>query len=280
MIGQDAAIIGKILRRSDETLTATTEMSDLRRLALTKVIEAAENRPARVWAFRRQAPVLDGGMKNRRSWAWLLVIPFGLPLALSVTTGCTRAGGASAADPKTDDDKALYAWGLMLGRNASALAPSPAELELIKAGLTDSVQKNKPKVDIDKYGPDDRRGRAQARQRAGGGREGQDGEHSSRPPPRRRGAVKLPSGMVIKTTRPGTGAQPEAADRVKVHYEGRLSDGVGVRQLDQARRAGRLPPRRRHQVLDRGRRAHEGRREGDADLPVRSRRTATRGGRP
>ena len=25
------------------------------------------------------------------------------------------------------------------------------------------------------------------------------------------GAVKLPSGMVIKTTRPGTGAQPEAA---------------------------------------------------------------------
>ena len=163
-------------------------------------------------------------MKNRRSWAWLLVIPFGLPLALSATTGCTRAGGASAADPKTDDDKALYAWGLMLGRNASALAPSPAELELIKAGLTDSVQKNKPKVDIDKYGPmiD-----AVARKRANVRAEAEKGKTASliAGAAKEPGAVKLPSGMVIKTTRPGTGAQPEAADRVKVHYEGRLSDG-------------------------------------------------------
>ncbi len=154
-------------------------------------------------------------MKNRRSWAWLLVIPFGLPLALSVTTGCTRAGGASAADPKTDDDKALYAWGLMLGRNASALAPSPAELELIKAGLTDSVQKNKPKVDIDKYGP-----------------------------------------MIDAVARKRANVRAEAEK--------------GKTALDQARRAGRLPLGRRHQVLDRGRRAHEGRREGDADLPVRA----------
>jgi len=163
-------------------------------------------------------------MKNRRSWAWLLVIPFGLPLALSVMTGCTRAGGASAADPKTDDDKALYSWGIMLGRNASALAPSPAELELIKAGLTDSVQKNKPKVDIDKYGPmiD-----ALARKRATVRAEAEKGKTAAllEAAAKETGAVKLASGMVIKTTRPGRGAQPEAADRVKVHYEGRLSDG-------------------------------------------------------
>ena len=37
--------------------------------------------------------------------------------------------------------------------------------------------------------------------------------------------IKLPSGAVVQTTRPGTGAQPDAADRVKVHYEGRLLDG-------------------------------------------------------
>ncbi|HEV3032314.1 MAG TPA: FKBP-type peptidyl-prolyl cis-trans isomerase [Polyangia bacterium] len=163
-------------------------------------------------------------MKNRRSWAWLLVIPFGLPLALSGTTGCTRAGSASAANPKTDDERALYAWGLMLGRNASALAPSPAELELIKAGLTDSVQKNKPKVDIDKYGPmiD-----AVARKRANVRAEAEKGKTAGliEAAAKEAGAVKLASGMVIMTTRPGTGAQPEAADRVKVHYEGRLSDG-------------------------------------------------------
>ena len=163
-------------------------------------------------------------MKNRRSWAWLLVVPFGLSLALSVTPGCTRAGGGSAADPKTDDQKALYAWGLMLGRNAAALSPSAAELDLIKAGLTDAVTKSKPKVDIDKYGPmidAVARKRANARAEIEKGKTAGIIEAAAKEP----GAVKLSSGMVIKTTRPGTGAQPEAADRVKVHYEGRLSDG-------------------------------------------------------
>jgi FKBP-type peptidyl-prolyl cis-trans isomerase FkpA len=146
-------------------------------------------------------------------------------LASALVGGCSRGGGGGAVDPKTDDEKALYAWGLMLGRNASALMPTAAELDLIKGGLTDSVQKNKPKVDIDKYGPmiD-----ALARKRANARAEVEKGKTASliEAAAKEAGAVKLPSGMVIKTTRPGTGAQPEAADRVKVHYEGRLSDGT------------------------------------------------------
>ena len=39
------------------------------------------------------------------------------------------------------------------------------------------------------------------------------------------GATKTASGMVIKQTKEGTGAQPAATDQVKVHYEGRLIDG-------------------------------------------------------
>ena len=40
------------------------------------------------------------------------------------------------------------------------------------------------------------------------------------------GAEQLPSGVVVKSLRPGTGANPTAADTVKVHYEGRLVDGT------------------------------------------------------
>jgi FKBP-type peptidyl-prolyl cis-trans isomerase FkpA len=160
-------------------------------------------------------------MKNPRSGACLLVVPFALTLAV----GCARGGSSSSADPKTDDEKALYSWGLMLGRNASALTPTAAELDLIKAGLTDSVQKNKPKVDIDKYGPmiD-----ALARKRANSRAEIEKGKAAAliEAALKEPGAVKLPSGLVIKSTRPGTGAQPADSDRVKVHYEGRLSDGT------------------------------------------------------
>jgi FKBP-type peptidyl-prolyl cis-trans isomerase FkpA len=198
-------------------------MSDLRRFALTKMTRRSK-RGRLVWALPAGGTVLDGDMKNRRSRLYLQFVAFGLPFALSVAAGCTRAGGGSTADPKTEDDKALYAWGLMLGRNASALSPSPAELELIKAGLTDSVQKTKPKVDVDKYGPmiD-----AVARKRANSRAEIEKAKTAGivEAAVKETGAVKLPSGMVIKTTRPGNGAQPAAADRVKVHYEGRLSDG-------------------------------------------------------
>ncbi len=179
--------------------------------------------PAPGGLSRPRGPVLKGGMKNPRSVAWLLIIPF----AAGLTLGCARAGGGGAsAEPKTDDEKALYAWGLMLGRNAAALSPTPAELDLIKAGLTDAVQKNKAKVDIDKYGPmidTVARKRAAARAEIEKGKTAAIVDAALKEP----GAVKLPSGMVFNlSTRAGTGAQPEAADRVKVHYEGRLSDGT------------------------------------------------------
>jgi FKBP-type peptidyl-prolyl cis-trans isomerase FkpA len=159
-------------------------------------------------------------MKNPRSGAWLVV-----PVAVALAAGCAKGGGGSSVDPKTDDEKALYSWGVMLGRQASALMLSPAELEFIKAGLTDSVQKNKLKVDVDKYGPmidQVARKRANARAELEKGKTAGIIEAALKEP----GAVKLPSGMVFRSTRAGTGVQPEAADRVKVHYEGRLSDGT------------------------------------------------------
>jgi FKBP-type peptidyl-prolyl cis-trans isomerase FkpA len=168
--------------------------------------------------------VLQGGMKNPARWAWLPVVSIVLSSAMTLSVGCARGGGSSP-DPKTDDEKALYAWGVMLGRNASALTPSAAELDIIKGGLTDAVNKNKPKIDVDKYGPMIdalARKRSNARAEIEKGKTAGIVEAALKEP----GAVKLPSGMVFKSTRAGTGAQADPADRVKVHYEGRLSDGT------------------------------------------------------
>jgi len=40
------------------------------------------------------------------------------------------------------------------------------------------------------------------------------------------GAKRLPSGLVFRTIRPGSGAMPKAADTVRVHYEGKFVDGT------------------------------------------------------
>jgi FKBP-type peptidyl-prolyl cis-trans isomerase FkpA len=159
-------------------------------------------------------------MKNPRSGAWLLVVP----LVVSAAAGCSRAG-ATNAEPKTDDEKTLYAWGYDIGRNVNQLTPTETELEMIKAGMSDSVHKVKAKVDVDKYGPMIQvlgRKRAMARAEVEKAKGPAIIEAALKEP----GAVKLPGGEVIRTTRPGTGVQPQPSDRVKVHYEGRLADGT------------------------------------------------------
>jgi FKBP-type peptidyl-prolyl cis-trans isomerase FkpA len=161
-------------------------------------------------------------MKNPRSGAWLLVVP----LALSAAAACSRAGGGgSSVEPKTEDEKIIYASGYDIGNSIQMISPTETEIDLIKAGMNDAVHKAKAKVDVDKYGPQIQvliRKRALARAEVEKAKAPALVEAALKEP----GAVKLPSGAVVQTTRPGTGAQPDPADRVKVHYEGRLADGT------------------------------------------------------
>jgi FKBP-type peptidyl-prolyl cis-trans isomerase FkpA len=163
-------------------------------------------------------------MKNLRSGAWLLAFSaFSISASLT-SAGCSRLSGATA-EPKTEDEKIVYTWGFMLGRNAGALNLSTHEVELVKAGLTDSANKKKSAVDVEKYGPQiDTLARKRANDRA----EIEKGKGAGivEAAAKESGAVKKPSGLIIRTTRPGSGPQPAATDRVKVHYEGRLSDGT------------------------------------------------------
>src|SRR3972149_2205615 len=60
----------------------------------------------------------------------------------------------AAVSPKTDDEKAVYALGAMLGtRFVQPLHLSPAELELLRKGLADTAQGGKPEFPIDEWTP-------------------------------------------------------------------------------------------------------------------------------
>jgi FKBP-type peptidyl-prolyl cis-trans isomerase FkpA len=151
-----------------------------------------------------------------------------LTLCLGSTFACAQSSGTgTAATPKleTDDQKTLYALGLLLGRNIKPFDLKPEELAFVKEGLTDAVANTKPQVDIDTYSPkvDEL---AQKRAAAGAEVSKKKGQEFADKVAQEKGATKTPSGIVIREITPGTGASPTANDVVKVHYEGKLIDGT------------------------------------------------------
>src|SRR5216683_2584373 len=104
---------------------------------------------------------------------------------------------ASAQQLKTDDEKSLYAIGYVLGsRNLAPLNLKPNELEIVKRGLID----------------------------------GATGKKAAKEPGAKKIDINLDGGrkssLVIKTLTPGNGPNPQPTDKVKVNYEGRLTNGT------------------------------------------------------
>jgi len=146
-------------------------------------------------------------------------------LSLVLALACLLAVPAQAQDLKTEEQKTLYALGLALGQQVSAFTLSAAELELVKAGLADSVLKKEPKVDLQAYAPklqELHRTRSTALAAA----EKKSGQAFIDKPAAEKNATKTASGLVITTIKPGTGPSPTAKDKVKVHYHGTLTDGT------------------------------------------------------
>jgi len=151
-------------------------------------------------------------------------------LALCVLVACVgflgcRRGMGGGATPKTEEDKTLYTIGLMLGRNVESFDLSANAIAMIQSGLADAASRRKPAVELEKYQPKVMKF-TQDRAKARAEKEKSKGKATIDAAAREPGAVKTPSGMVIRTTTPGTGPSPAATDRVKVHYEGRLEDGT------------------------------------------------------
>ena len=142
-------------------------------------------------------------------------------LVVGTMAGCGRFGGA----PKTEEDKTLYALGMIIGRNLADFNLTPKELDVVKAGMSDVVLKKKTVVEIDTYGP-----KVDAlhttRRQARGAIEKQKGQAAVEGAAREPGAVKTASGAIVRTVKPGTGPVPQPTDRVKVNYTGKLLDGT------------------------------------------------------
>jgi len=139
--------------------------------------------------------------------------------------GVVTVVAAAGPEPATEDQKAFYALGLAVSQNLATFNLSETELEMVKAGLTDGVLHKPPKADLQTYGP-----KVQELQRtrmaAIAAEEKKTGQAFLEKAAGEAGAKKTPSGLVIKTIKPGTGASPKPTDKVKVHYEGTLTDGT------------------------------------------------------
>ncbi len=151
-----------------------------------------------------------------------------LSFCLGSMIACTKGSGQSnSASPKleTEDQKTLYALGLLVGRNIKPFALSPEELAIVKAGLTDAVTDTKPQVDLETYGPKLNE-LAQKRAASGADEAKKKGQDFADKVAKEKDATKTASGVVIRTITPGSGPSPTADDVVKVHYEGKLTDGT------------------------------------------------------
>jgi len=133
------------------------------------------------------------------------------------------AAAQSAAGLTTDDQKTIYALGLVMARSLGQFDLSPAELEIVKRALSDAVA-HKPALDLEQWGP-----KIQPLAQARGARVAQKAKAESAAflvkAAAEPGASKTPTGLIYKDVTPGTGASPKATDTVKVNYRGTFTDG-------------------------------------------------------
>jgi FKBP-type peptidyl-prolyl cis-trans isomerase len=144
---------------------------------------------------------------------------------IAVALSLLMAVPAAAAGPelKTEDQKTMYALGLNIAQSLGVFALTPAELDLVVAGIRDGIGKS-PKVEIAQYTPLVNK-LAQQRTLAAAEIEKKDSAVFLEKMAKEKGAEKTASGLVFIEVSAGTGATPKPTDRVKVHYKGTLRDG-------------------------------------------------------
>ena len=151
----------------------------------------------------------------RRPLRWLLTLSLLLALAAP----------ARAQELKTEEQKTLYALGLILSQNLMSFNLNATELDAVLAGVSDGVLKKEYKVDVQTYGPKITALQT-ARASASASVEKKAAQAYLDKAAAEKGATRTTSGLIITTLKPGTGATPKATDRVKVHYHGTLTDGT------------------------------------------------------
>ena len=149
------------------------------------------------------------------------------PLALSfaLVLAAVTTAGAAGPELKTEDQKTLYALGLVISQNLASFNLSASDLESVLAGVSDGVLKKDFKVDVQTYAPKIQQLQA-SRAGAAAVTEKKAGQAFLDKAAAEKGATRTPSGLIITTLKPGTGPSPKATDKVKVNYHGTLTDGT------------------------------------------------------
>ena len=130
----------------------------------------------------------------------------------------------AAEQVKTDEQKTFYAIGLIVARQLSVFNLTPSEIELVKQGLSDSMAKGSPVVELESY--------EEKIQELALKRRGEQSEKMAAADKKflekaaqEKGAVKSESGLIYFSLKEGSGTSPKATDTVIVNYRGTLTDG-------------------------------------------------------
>jgi FKBP-type peptidyl-prolyl cis-trans isomerase FkpA len=130
----------------------------------------------------------------------------------------------AADEPKSDEQKTLYAVGLAVAKQISVFNLTPAEFDIVKQGITDGATGKTPLVDLEAYSQKIQ-ALALARRDAQGGKLAAMAKDFVDKAAKEKGAVKTSSGLIYLSLKEGSGTGPAATDKVKVNYRGTLVDG-------------------------------------------------------
>jgi FKBP-type peptidyl-prolyl cis-trans isomerase FkpA/FKBP-type peptidyl-prolyl cis-trans isomerase FklB len=148
-----------------------------------------------------------------------------IPSALGVLSLFAAQAISAAPEPKTEEQKTLYALGLAVSGGLAPFKLSEAELEMVEAGLADGVLNRKRKVDMEAYLP-----KVQELQRTrvalAADAEKKAASTYLDKAAKEKGVTRTASGLLYSTIKAGAGASPKATDAVTVHYHGTLTNGA------------------------------------------------------
>jgi FKBP-type peptidyl-prolyl cis-trans isomerase FkpA len=165
--------------------------------------------------------------------------------ALLAALGILVSTSVSAQSLKTEDEKTIYAVGLLLGQNAAIFGFTKAELEPFKKGIVDGATGAKPQISLDEY-----RDKVDAFHKKRSAAKAEAEKAKMKPflakAAAEKGAVKTDSGMIYKDLKEGTGSSPKATDTVKVNYVGTLTNGT---EFDSSIKRGQPVEFRLNQVI-------------------------------
>ena len=177
-----------------------------------------------------EAPGLtNGGRLKRRKETMKRTTAILLMAGMALLVGCKGSGStatpASTGELKSDEEKTLYAMGVMLGSNVKPMALTADQITILSRGLTDSATGKTPLVDPQSMATQIQEF-ARARAAAGAVAEKKKSEDFMAQAAKAPGAVKTETGLVYQVIKPGSGDKPKATDTVKVNYTGSLIDGT------------------------------------------------------